>query len=240
MLPMKVKPKQAKTAMRELNLNQPEQRTYDWHRARLGHWTGSEIHKLMQHGRKKGETFGETAKSYIIKVLSERMLSADVVADDELFGLYLNQVSSWSKAMEWGAEHEIEARKLYEKKTGNEVTDVSSVAHESIEFYAASPDGIVMKADKVIEVKCPLPETFVRYKLMIGDADDLKAVKPEYYWQTMAEMDCTGAKACDFVVYNPFMGKPIHIATIERDNEAIETIHNRIEEAEDYILRLTK
>lgn len=226
--------------MRELNLNQPEQRTYDWHRARLGNWTGSEIHKLMGKGRAKNEKFSETAKSYIIKVLSERMLSEEVVKDDELFGLYINQVSAWSKAIEWGMEHEDEARSLYEKKTGNEITSVSSIAHESIEFYAASPDGIVVKADKVVEIKCPLPETFVRYKLMIGDGDDLKAVKPEYYWQVMAEMDCTGAAACDFTVYNPFMGDPIHIATIERNNEAIATIHNRIEEAEEYILKLTK
>lgn len=226
--------------MRKLNLNQPEQRTYDWHRARLGNWTGSEIYKLMGKGRAKNEKFSETAKTYIIKVLSERMLSEKVVEDDELFGLYINQVSAWSKAMEWGVEHELEARTLYEKKTGNEVTSVSSIAHDSIEFYAASPDGIVMKEDKVVEIKCPLPETFVRYKLMIGDAADLKAVKPEYYWQVMAEMDCTGAAACDFTAYNPFMGEPLHIATIERDDEAIATIHNRIEEAEQYILDLTK
>lgn len=226
--------------MRTLNLNQPEQRTYDWHRARLGNWTGSEIHKLMQHGRKKGETFGETAKAYIIKVLSERMLSEEVVKDDELFGLYVNQVSAWSKAIEWGTEHEGEAKALYEKKTGNKVAEVSSVSHESIEFYAASPDGIIIEADKVIEVKCPLPETFVRYKLMIGDGADLKAVKPEYYWQVQAEMDCTGAEKCDFVAYNPFMGNPIHVATIERDEEAISAIHERIEKAEDYILKLTK
>jgi len=226
--------------MRELNLNQPEQRTYDWHRARLGNWTGSEIYKLMGKGRSKSEKFSETAKSYIIKVLSERMLNADVVNDDELFGLYLNQVSTWSKALEWGTEHEDEARKLYEKKTGNEVISVSSIAHDSIEHYAASPDGIVKSADKVVEIKCPLPETFVRYKLMIGDAADLKAVKPEYFWQVQAEMDCTGASACDFTAYNPFMGSPLHIATIERDNEAIKTIHDRIEEAEQYILDLTK
>jgi hypothetical protein len=75
---------------------------------------------------------------------------------------------------------------------------------------------------------------------MIGDADDLKAVKPEYYWQVMAEMDCTGASACDFTSYNPFMGSPLHIVTIERDNEAIKQIHDRIEEAEEYILKLTK
>jgi hypothetical protein len=36
------------------------------------------------------------------------------------------------------------------------------------------------------------------------------------------------------------MGVPLHIATIERDNEAIKTIHDRIEEAEQYILDLTK
>lgn len=226
--------------MRTLNLNQPEQRTYDWHRARLGNWTGSEIYKLMGKGRSKSEKFSETAKSYIIKVLSERMLSTEVVTDDDLFGLYLEQVSSWSKAIEWGVQNETDARKLYEKKTGNEVVSVSSIAHEDIEHYAASPDGIIVKEDKVVEIKCPLPETFVRYKLMIGDGDDLKAVKPEYFWQVQAEMDCTGAASCDFTVYSPFMGDPLHIVTVERDNEAIAALHTRIEEAEYYINKLTK
>jgi len=221
--------------MRTLNLNQPEQRTYDWHRARLGNWTGSEIYKLMGRGRSKADTFSETAKSYILKVLSERMLSTDVVEDDELFGLYINQTSAWSKAMEWGIEHEDEARMLYEKKTGNEVTAVPSIAHAAIEHYAASPDGIITRADKVIEIKCPLPDTYVKYRLMIGDADDLRAVKPEYFWQVMAEMDCTEAAACDFIVYNPFMREPIHIATIERCQEDIDIIHERIALAEEYI-----
>lgn len=50
----------------------PLQGSLEWHRARLGHWTGSAIGKLMVSGRKKDEVFGDTAKSYIFKVLAER------------------------------------------------------------------------------------------------------------------------------------------------------------------------
>ena len=41
------------------------QRTLDWHRARLGNITGSAVGDLMKSGRRKDETFGETAKAYM-------------------------------------------------------------------------------------------------------------------------------------------------------------------------------
>ena len=73
--------------MRKFNENQPEQRTADWHRARLGHFTGSQIVKLMGTGRKKEDVFSATAISYIFQVASERLLSEKVVEDDEMFWL---------------------------------------------------------------------------------------------------------------------------------------------------------
>ena len=43
--------------MIEFNINQPAQRSIDWFRARLGHFTGSNIVKLMGCGRKKDDIF---------------------------------------------------------------------------------------------------------------------------------------------------------------------------------------
>ena len=216
----------------------PLQGSLDWHRARLGHWTGSAIGKLMVSGRKKDEVFGDTAKSYIFKILAERSLSEKVVEDDEMFALYVEQTGIFNKAVQWGHDNEEEARRLYAELNKVEVTEVSSVEHMDIALYAASPDGCVLSTDKVIEIKCPNPDTAVRHRYLIKDAESLKKVNSDYYWQVQAEMDCTGASACDFIVYCPFLAEPMHIVTIERDNEAIATIHERITEAEDFIKAL--
>ncbi len=45
-------------------------------------------------------------------------------------------------------------------------------------------------------------------------------------------MACTDAQFCDFVVYCPFVENPIHIVRITRDEEAIELIYKRVQEAE--------
>lgn len=213
----------------------PLQGSLEWHRARLGHWTGSAIGKLMVSGRKKDEVFGDTAKSYIFKVLAERSLSEKVVEDDEMFALYVEQAGIFNKAVQWGHDNEEEARRLYAELNKVEVTEVSSVEHLDIALYAASPDGCVKATDKVIEIKCPNPDTAVRYRYLIKDAESLKKANSDYYWQVMAEMDCTGATACDFIVYCPFLAEPMYVVTIPRNDEAIATIHERIAEAEDYI-----
>lgn len=171
----------------------PLQGSLEWHRARLGHWTGSAIGKLMVSGRKKDEVFGDTAKSYIFKVLAERSLSEKVVEDDEMFALYVEQTGIFNKAVQWGHDNEEEARRLYAELNKVEVTEVSSVEHLDIALYAASPDGCVKATDKVIEIKCPNPDTAVRYRYLIKDAESLKKANSDYYWQVMAEMDCTGA-----------------------------------------------
>lgn len=218
----------------------PLQGSLEWHRARLGHWTGSAIGKLMVSGRKKDEVFGDTAKSYIFKILAERSLSEKIVEDDEMFALYVEQTGIFNKAVQWGHDNEEEARRLYAELNKVEVTEVSSVEHMDIALYAASPDGCVKSTDKVIEIKCPNPDTAVRYRYLIKDAESLKKANSDYYWQVMAEMDCTGATACDFIVYCPFLAEPMYVVTIPRNDEAIATIHERIAEAEDFINVLKK
>ena len=100
---------------------------------------------------------------------------------------------------------------------------------------AKSSTRVVEKSDTCVEIKCPKPETAVRYMANISDGETQKEVMPDYYWQVQAEMDCTVASGCDFVVYCPFLEKPMHIVRIERNDEAILQIHERISLAEKYI-----
>ena len=215
-----------------IDANLPAQGTLGWHRARLGKFTGSEIHRLMVGSKIKGEDFGQTAKSYILKVMAERHITFDVVENDDEFYDYLEATSVETKRMAWGKEQEDKARQSYEIGFGVDVVQCGSVKHIAIPNYAASPDGYIASSDKIIEIKCPNPVELMRYMAFVHDAESLKAIKPEYYWQVQAELDCTFASVCDFVVYNKWMTPNMHVAEIRRNDEDIERIHERIALAE--------
>ena len=215
-----------------------EQRSLEWHRLRIGSFTGSKIGDLMKSGRKKEQIFGDTAMGYIFKVAAERMLNPVFVNDDELFGQYIEQQQVYSKAIIWGQEQEDNAKDLLMKKNPEwELADVSSCKHDTIPHFAASPDAIIYDRKKLMvgEIKCPNPNTFVRYLVEINDAESLKKVQPDYYYQMMAEMACTNAESGIFVAYCPWLVKPIHIVPIERDEEAIKAIEERVVKANEIV-----
>ena len=215
-----------------------EQRSLEWHRLRIGSFTGSKIGDLMKSGRKKEQIFGDTAMSYIFKVAAERMLNPVFVNDDELFGQYIEQQQVYSKAIIWGQEQEDNAKDLLMKKNPEwELADVSSCAHDTIPHFAASPDAIIYDRKKLMigEIKCPSVHTFVRYLVEIKDAESLKKVQPDYFYQMQAEMACTNAESGIFVAYCPWLVKPIHIVPIERDEEAIKAIEERVVKANEIV-----
>ena len=170
-----------------------EQRTLSWYRMRLGYITGSQVGLLMKSG--KSCIFSETAKSYIYQVAAERSMNPDIINDDELFGMYLAQTEVTSKAMRFGTEQEANARRLFSKIHDVNVREVSSCRHSSIPYFASSPDGIYTdETGKVcLEIKCPVQSTFMRYKDEIHDNESLLKVKPEYFYQCMANAFWSGA-----------------------------------------------
>ena len=215
-----------------------EQRSLDWFRLRCGSFTGSKIGDLMKSGRKKEQVFGEVAMSLIYKVAAERMLNPVFVNDDELFGQYIEQQQVYSKAIIWGQEQEDNAKDLLMRKNPEwELSDVSSCKHDTIPHFAASPDAIIYDRKKLMigEIKCPSVHTFVRYLVEINDAESLKKVQPDYFYQMQAEMACTNAESGIFVAYCPWLVKPIHIVPIERDEEAIKAIEERVVKANEIV-----
>lgn len=219
-----------------------EQRTLDWYRSRFGNLTGSNISVLMTKPRSKTEIFSQTAKSYLYKVAAERQFNPDFLNDDEVFGDYIDMTQLHSKAVEWGAEQEASAKKIFMQLyyPDHDLIEVSSCAHDTIPHFAASPDGLIRKAEedggmRVVEVKCPSIGTFMQYKAEIHDAESLKATKPEYYWQVQSELVCTGCKSADFVVYCPWLSNPLHVARIERNDDDIKLMEQRVIEANKFI-----
>lgn len=223
------------------------QRSVEWHRRRMGYITGSKVSDIMKSGRKKDDVLSATAKTYLYQLAAERMFNPAILDDDVLFGEYIDQTNFTTKAMEWGIEQEENAKRLYMKTyhPDKELIEVSSCRHDKVEWFAASPDGMVRNIDgngnmRSIEVKCPTLSTYMLYRTEIHDADTLKAVKPEYYWQVMAEMSCTGAIDADFITYCPWLSKPLHVAHIERNEDDINIMLERVKLANEFIDNVLK
>ena len=218
-----------------------EQRSLEWHRMRCGCITGSKVADIMKAGRKKDEIFSETAKAYLFQVAGERLFNPTFLNDDGIVQDYIDQVSVNTKAMQWGADQEDAAKSLFMQMNfpEGEMAELSSCKHDTIPHFAASPDGAIYGRDgedlKIIEVKCPNINTYMKYRTLIHDAASLKETEPKYYWQMMAEMSCTGAKGGIFIVYCPWLSKPIHWAEIDRVEDDINLMEQRVILANDFI-----
>ena len=210
-----------------------EQRSAAWHRLRMGKITGSKVADLMGKGRNKDDVFSQTAKSYIFQLAGERLFNEQFLNDDDIFQSYIDQVNVTTKAMQWGIDMEEEAKNLLKKldiARGWEMADVANCSHDEIKNFAASPDALVYDRKKIIsiEVKCPSIAVHTKYMSEIKDGQTLLQVEPKYYWQVMAEMSCSKAEEARFVSYNPWLSKPIHVVLIERDEEAIKQLEERV------------
>ena len=218
-----------------------EQRSLEWHRLRCGCITGSKVADIMSSGRKKEDLFSQVGKSYLYQIAGERLFNPDFLNDDDIFQDYIVQVSVNTKAMQWGSDQEDAAKSLFMQMNfpEGEIVELSSCKHDTIPYFAASPDGAIYGRDgeglKIIEVKCPNINTYMKYRTLIHDAASLKETEPKYYWQMMAEMSCTGATSGIFITYCPWLSKPIHWAEIERAEDDIKLMEDRVILANDYI-----
>lgn len=195
----------------------------------------------MKCGRKKEETWSETARSYIYQVAGERLFNEKFLEDDGIFQDYLDLISVSTKAMQFGSDQEDAAKSLFMQMNfpEGEIVELSSCKHDTIPYFAASPDGAIYGRDggdiKIIEVKCPNINTYMKYRTLIHDAASLKEVEPKYYWQMMAEMSCTGATSGIFITYCPWLSKPIHWADIERNGDDVKLMEDRVMLANEFI-----
>ena len=218
-----------------------EQRSISWFRSRVGFLTGSKIADIMKSGRKKDEIFSETAKAYLFQVAGERLFNPSFLNDDGIFQDYLELTSVSTKAMQFGSDQEDAAKSLFMQMNfpEGEIVELSSCKHDTIPYFAASPDGAIYGRDgedlKIIEVKCPNINTYMKYRTLIQDATSLKETEPKYYWQMMAEMSCTGANSGIFITYCPWLSKPIHWAEIDRNGDDVKLMEDRVILANEFI-----
>lgn len=190
-----------------------EQRTPDWHKERYGKFTASKIIDLLGI---KG--LGLTGETYAV----ERAI-------EQLFGEV--EEGFTSKDMQRGIDLEPTAfAKFVEVHPNLKVQNCSFFAYG--EHAGASPDGLVDE-DAILEIKCPKGKKFFR---LVAEEN----IDKVYIAQMQMQMLATGRNKAYFFNYLELGDKVYHHTIIvERDEDMIELIKKRLEEAviikEDYI-----
>jgi putative phage-type endonuclease len=166
-----------------------DQNTPEWVVQRVGCLTASHMAEVV--GRYK-PTKAQLAKGEAPDYLKAR---ADYLMDVVIERLTGRATEHFcTQAMERGIETEPRARAAYEIETGCDVKDGGFWMHDSIEWFGASPDGLV-GTDGLLEIKCPTTAVHLEYL----EAD---VIPVEYAPQMLAQLCCTGRKWCDFVSFD--------------------------------------
>lgn len=159
------------------------QRSEEWHALRCGKLTGSGAQAVIQE-RKRGT--GELAKR---AELRQRIVV------ERLTGIAANDLPYLPKDMQHGVDTEPLAVLAYEAETGELVTRVGFVEHDTLPT-GCSPDGYVGDWEGAIEIKCPASATHWEY--LRNDT-----IPDEYCGQLLHTLWITGAQWVDFCSFDP-------------------------------------
>lgn len=158
----------------------PLQRTSEWYQDRCGCLTASRAAPVMR-GLKKDGTHYQDYQDLCYEIVNERLTRT--VAPHPT-----------TAAMQHGIDMEPVAREAYENKTGEIVDLVGFVKHPTLEWFGASPDGLVGE-DGLVEIKCL--ETCHHIDVVAGGE-----VPDKYKPQLIVQLLVTGRKWVDMCFFD--------------------------------------
>jgi len=195
-----------------MEIIQCQQGTEEWNKARLGMITASCFGDVLAKGQ------GKTRRSYMLRVAAERLTGE-------------KQETYCNGAMEWGTEHEPEARAYYEQINNTLIQQVGFVKFN--DFIGCSPDGLVDE-DGLLEIKCPHTTTHLETVLS-------NEIPTGYVSQIQGQLWITGRQWCDFVSFDPrVQGGPFWCKRVFRNEEYINNLQTEINLFADQLNDLVK
>jgi putative phage-type endonuclease len=187
---------------------QPEQRTPEWYAFRYKHLTASNIWKVFISDSTRNQLIFEKCQP----------LNAE-----KYKGVSLDS------PMHWGQKYEPVSIALYEQIYAAPVSDFGCIPHKSLEFLAASPDGIVTaktsaRYGRMLEVKnivnreitgIPKMEYWVQMQLQmevceLNECDFLETRFQEYADKEAFETDATAEHKGMMILFMSSGGKPVY------------------------------
>lgn len=178
----------------------------EWHALRCGRVTASRVADVVA---KTKSGWGASRANYAAELIAERLTGEPA----ERFT---------NAAMQWGTDHEPDARAAYEFFRDAAVVEIGFVDHPSIAMTGASPDGLVGD-DGLVEIKCPNTATHLDTLLS-------QTVPAKYVTQMLWQMACTGRKWCDFVSFDPRLPESMSmfVKRVERDDKRIAELETEV------------
>ncbi|MBZ0331688.1 YqaJ viral recombinase family protein [Halomonas sp. ANAO-440] len=181
-----------------------EQGTPEWHAARLGIVTMSELKTLLVKGKGPGG-FGTGALSYMHQLIGERITGEP------------SDVFQGNAHTQRGHELEPVARELYQEATGlPRLEQVGIILNHGVGY---SPDCLV-DSQGLAEIKTKLPKYQIEL-LLEGE------LPQEHVAQCQGGLWVSEREWIDFVSYWP--GMPLFVKRAYRDEALISTIAERVE-----------
>ena len=220
-------------------IDQIEQGTDDWHRARAGVITASRASEFSSEAKlapmPDNANYVKIGKEhqYLLNDISytgtnktdlqnemratlppvygdmRQGYMAELVAQIAT-GLIPEQMSF--KQCEWGHDHEDQARAFFELEHNVDVTVPAFIYRDKEKRFGISPDGLITGKKIGLELKCPFTsKVFVEFATC-------DKIKKEYIEQCQYSMWVTGYEAWYFANYDPrIKTKKMHWVLIERD-----------------------
>lgn len=164
-----------------------DQRTDEWRQARVGMLTASCAADMMATIKT-----GEAAARRDLRL---RLVVERLTGQSQEDG-YVNA------AMQRGIDKECDALAAYEALTGNLVSPVGFLAHDTLPT-GCSPDGQIDNFTGLLELKCPKSATHLSYLRTPG------RVPKEYLHQIVHALWITGAQWCDFLSFDDRFPLPL-------------------------------
>ena len=189
--------------MKPIFINE-DQGSEAWRNLKLSVVSASNISRGLA---KKGS---ETRNTYLMELVGQ----VATKQFDEVFG----------KALEYGTANEAAARAAYEFETGHAIEQIGFIyTHDK--RMGVSPDGIMPKIKKGLELKCPITAK-VHADFLCNDK-----MKPEYFLQVQFQLFVSQYETWDFASFNPsFKKNMLKIKTFEKDAATFERFENELPE----------
>ena len=220
-------------------IDQIEQGTDDWHRARAGVITASRASEFSSEAKlapmPDNANYVKIGKEhqYLLNDISytgtnktdlqnEMRATLPLVYGDMRQGYMAELVAQIAtglipeqmsfKQCEWGHDHEDQARAFFELEHNVDVTVPAFIYRDKEKRFGISPDGLITGKKIGLELKCPFTsKVFVEFATC-------DKIKKEYIEQCQYSMWVTGYEAWYFANYDPrIKTKKTHWVLIERD-----------------------
>jgi hypothetical protein len=184
------------------------QGTEAWRMARCGSLGASEVHEALAR-TKSG--WGASRANIRARMIAERLTG-------------IPQESYTNSAMQWGIDHEADARRAYAFFRDAEVAEVGLIRHPTIVWTHASPDGLIGD-DGGLELKCPNTATHI-------ETLTSKSFGGKYITQCEWAMACSGRQWWDLCSFDPRMPGDLQlfVQRIHRDEKRIKALEDDVTE----------